>query len=232
MTAGNSSVLKSLHLNSYTFLPQLISMSFPLYLKKFQLQGKSIELFVPDPSIVQQRYRQGDIPFPYWSQVWPSALVLGDFLLRNIDLIKNKKVVELAAGLGLPSMIAAEYASHVLCSDYLAEPVAIMQRSAIHNGFNNLQVKILNWQSLPEDLEADVVLLSDINYEPKEFEQQYQLINFLLQKNTLVILSTPPRLAGKKFIEQLLPLCKHQEEIIGFSEENETVINVFVLSIN
>jgi predicted nicotinamide N-methyase len=204
-------------------------MSFPLYLKKFQLQGKTIELFVPDPSLVQQRFRQGDIPFPYWSQVWPSALALGDFLLRNINLIKNKRIVELAAGLGLPSMIAAKYASHVLCSDYHAEPVAIMQQSALHNGLNNLHAKILNWQSLPGDLQADVVLLSDINYEPKEFEQQYHLINSFLQKNTLIILSTPQRLAGKKFIEQLLPLCKHQEEIIGFSEENEVVINVFVL---
>ncbi len=229
MPAEKFSVPKNLcHLNSSTFCAKFISMSFPLYLKKLQLQDKTIELFVPYPSLVQQRYRQGDIPFPYWSKVWPSALALGDFLLRNIDLIKNKRIVELAAGLGLPSMIAAEFAAHVWCSDYLAEPVAIMQRSALHNGLNNLQAKILNWQSLPDDLQADVVLLSDINYEPKEFELQYQLINSLLQNNTVVILSTPQRLSGKKFIEQLLPLCKHQKEIIGFSEEKEA-INVFVL---
>lgn len=204
-------------------------MPFLLNLKQFNVQGKTIELFVPDPSVVQQRYQQGDIPFPYWSRVWPSALALGDFLLRNIDLIKDKKVLELAAGLGLPSMIAAKYANQVSCSDYLAEPVAIIKQSALRNGLNNLRAEIINWQNLPDDLQADIVLLSDINYEPKEFELQYQLINSFLQKNCLVILSTPQRLTGKKFIEQLMPLCKNQEEIVVLNEGKEVMVNLFVL---
>jgi hypothetical protein len=33
-----------------------------------------------------------------------------------------------------------------------------------------MEAALLDWNALPEDLAADVVLLSDINYEPEAFD--------------------------------------------------------------
>ena len=67
---------------------------------------------------------QATIAFPYWSKVWPSAEALALFILQHPEYIAGKMVVELGAGLGLPSLVAAQMAASVLCTDYEPEAVA------------------------------------------------------------------------------------------------------------
>ena len=43
---------------------------------------------------------------PHRAFVWPSAKLLSEYLLKHPDLIRNKRVVELGCGLGLPSFAA------------------------------------------------------------------------------------------------------------------------------
>lgn len=158
------------------------AVHFSLCLQQFCFEGHCIELFVPESKELQERYRQGNTHFPYWGQVWPAAQALTAFLFDHPHFIQNKKVLELAAGLGLPSLAAARYARTVLCSDYLPEAVAVIKKSAAHNALQNFSVQLLNWQALPHNLEADVLLLSDINYEPSAFDLQRQLIQQFLQR--------------------------------------------------
>ena len=205
-------------------------MSFPLQLKEFSLQQKTIHLFVPDELAVKESYRQGKISFPYWAQVWPSAVALGIFLLEHPHFITNKKLVEIGAGLGLPSIIAAPLAASVICSDMSPEAVAIVQQSANHNQLNNLHAKVLHWNTLPSDLDAEVILLSDVNYDPALFELQLEKLNEFLDQNMLVLLSTPQRLWGKDLLTPLLPFCQLKKDFpIGHNGE-EVMISVFVFS--
>lgn len=204
-------------------------MSFPLQLQQFFIQRQCTELFVPDAKEVQAAYQKGDSPFPYWSQVWPAAIALSEFLLHHSHFIINKKVVELAAGLGLPSIVAARYAYSVISSDYLPEAVEVIELSAQHNHCKNLRVALFNWHSLPQDIEADVLLLSDINYNPDVFTAQHELINYFLQKGATIILSTPQRLIGKEFIAPLLTYCRQQQEILIMHDEKEVAVTVMVL---
>ena len=204
-------------------------MFLPLQLNKFFIQGRCIELFVPDAEQMQAAYKTGSIAFPYWSKVWPAAVALSEFILRHPQYTQSKKVLELAAGLGLPSIVAAFNASAVISSDYLPEPVDCIRRSALHNGLKNLTASLLNWHLLPEDLQADVVLLSDINYDPGAFEVQHQVVNHFLQKGATLLLSTPQRLMAKEFIAPLLPLSSVQEEILVGQEGREVLITVLVL---
>jgi predicted nicotinamide N-methyase len=204
-------------------------MNFSLQLKQFNLQEVCIELFVPESKAIQDSYQQGNIAFPYWAQVWPAAQALAGFLLGHTAYIEQKKVVELAAGLGLPSMVAARYARKVLCSDCVPEAVAIIQQSAAHNRLHNLSVRLLDWERLPEDLEAEVLLLSDVNYDPAAFSLQQELIQSFLQKGAVVLLSTPQRLMAKAFLTPLLFYCREQEEIAIVHEGKEVMISVLVL---
>ncbi|MDB5206759.1 MAG: methyltransferase protein [Flavisolibacter sp.] len=204
-------------------------MSFLLHLKQFLVQGRCIELFVPDVEEVQAAYKKEAIAFPYWSQVWPAAIALSEFLLSHPQYTHNKKVLELAGGLGLPSIIAARNAVSVISSDYIPEAVEAIQRSAKHNGIKNLRALTLDWHSLPQDIVADVLLLSDINYDPAVFALQQQLINSFLNKGTIVILSTPQRLVAKEFITPLSSSCIVQEEVAVEKENEQVLITVMVL---
>ena len=195
-------------------------MLHPLQLQMFTFGQHRISVYVPHLSAVQQAYEQGkkknvQTPLPYWAQVWPAALALGEFIHQHPDYIHNKTVLELAAGLGLPSLIAAHFAQHVTCSDYIEEAVQVVQQSAQYNGLHNLRCRTLNWHHLPRDLAADVLLLSDVNYDPPEFEILYKIIKGFVERGTIVIISTPQRLMAKDFISRLLPWCtlQHQADV-------------------
>src|SRR5687768_15878424 len=154
-------------------------MSVSLQLQHLERPGYTIDLFVPNAQEVQDSYfrqkqEQADVPFPHWTKLWPAALAMADFIHEHPELVQHKNVLELAAGLGLPSFVAARYANRVCCSDYLNEAVATMARSAQHLQLSNVTCLLLDWNYLLADLSADVLLLIDINYDPEQFEQLYK----------------------------------------------------------
>jgi predicted nicotinamide N-methyase len=204
-------------------------MVFPLQVQQFFIQDRCVQLCVPDPGAVQKAYQKGEIPFPYWSKVWPAAIGLGEFLCNHPYYIQNKKVLELAAGLGLPSVMAARSAASVLSTDYMPGAVEAIQRSAEHNGLKNITAALLDWRSLSPLVDADVLLVSDINYDPALFNIQHRQLNLFLQRGTTIILSTPQRLMGKEFIVAWLPFCKHREELTVNDSGSSVLISVLVL---
>lgn len=204
-------------------------MSFELKLHTIQILETSTRLFVPDADAIQKAFSIGEIASPYWSQVWPSALALCEFIVAHSHVVQDKKVLELGAGLGLPSLLAARYAFSVLCSDKEADAVEIIARSALENNLSNLQAVVINWEVISFEINVDVVLLSDVNYEPHVFEKLNALILNFINNGTKIILTTPQRLMAKSFIEPLLKFCVQQEEIL-VKHKNETVpITVLVL---
>lgn len=198
-----------------------------LGLKQFCFGEKSVDLFVPDADQLRDKYNKGLIAFPFWGKVWPAAVALSKFLLQQPYYVQNKNVLELGAGLGLPSIVAAAYASSVVCSDKEGEAVAAIKKSADHNQLANFSTLQLDWSTLPADEKTDVLLLSDINYEPAFFELQQQMLMSFLDKGTTIIVSTPQRLMAKSFFTPLLPSCIYQQEIAVASEEG--IVNISVL---
>ncbi len=208
-------------------------MSLSLQLQHLQRPGYTIDLFVPDAQEVQDNYLQQkqvhvDVPFPHWTKLWPAGLAMADFIYQHPELVQDKKVLELAAGLGLPGFIAARYATTVCCSDYLPAAVATMAQSAQHLQLNNVICEVLDWNHLPEDITTDVLLLSDINYDPGQFDQLYEVLLRFLQQGTTILLTTPQRLMAKPFIEQLLPFCKEQFEMTVLYQQQHTPISLYI----
>ena len=83
---------------------------------------------------------------------------------------------------------------------------------------------------MANDSRADIMLLSDINYEPLAFDALMKLVFSFLDKGKTILLSTPQRLMAKDFIRAILPFSKQQEERIVFWEGVEAPISLFVLN--
>lgn len=195
--------------------------------RSFQFGKQSVILALPDMDALKNQWQQGLQPeqdFPFWAKIWPAALGICTFLTSHQDYIKNKRVLELAAGLALPSLIAAQQATTVLSSDYAPDCLPYIQTSVLLNGFNNVSVRLIDWNKLPADLVFDTVILSDINYDPSVFPQLELLFNRLLQQGTTIILSTPQRLMGKPFLLSFMPFCVFTETV----RVEEQEISVFV----
>jgi len=167
-----------------------------------------IHLKIPEPESIKDAYKKAlnldeNIPFPYWSKLWPAAKALALFIAQNPNLFYNKKVAELGAGLALPSFAVAQFASHVEASDYITDSVELINANIVLNGLQNITARVLNWNNLTESEYPEIVLLSDVNYEPSSFEALFQLVSKLLSSSVTIFLATPQRLQGANFINLL-----------------------------
>jgi len=82
-------------------------------------------------------------PFPYWAKVWPSAIALVKVLQTHPSLIRDKKVLELGAGIGLPSLLMASEAKTIQVSDYDSEAVELLRNNIAH--FNYRMYRPYKW---------------------------------------------------------------------------------------
>lgn len=196
----------------------------------YHFEQTSIRLLVPDEQWLQTSWEEKAFTdFPFWGKCWPAAEALAGFLVQHPHYLEGKRVLELAAGLGLPSLVAARSAKEVISTDYLPEPLELIEASAQLNHVTNLRTDILNWHALPENIETDMLLLSDVNYDPTAFDALDRMLEYFLHRKVLVILSTPQRIMARSFIERWMPYQQLQEEQSIIHMGAEVKISTMVL---
>lgn len=177
---------------------------------EFQVGSSEYYLFIPSLQYLQTFYEESKSkgnfkPFPYWGKVWPAAKALQKFLLEvGNTFIQKKQIMEIGCGIGLPSFIASLYADSVLVSDYHEDAINQIKINLGHWPTKNIQTKLFNWQNNFVDNHIEVLLMSDVNYDPVSHESLNRLIGqFLSKPNNTILLSTPDRIAGVNFIDHL-----------------------------
>ena len=67
-------------------------------------------------------------PFPFWAKLWPSSIAMLEALKAHPHLIQNKHVLEIGAGIGLPSLMMAPITKSIRIIDYDKEAVALLKK--------------------------------------------------------------------------------------------------------
>lgn len=188
------------------------------------------ELYIPDPELVRKTYEHllstdSTTPFPFWAKIWPSAFAMIHFLREEPQWIKGKKLLEIGAGIGLPSFTVANQVKEIIISDHATEAVALMEKNIAHMQLANAKAMCFDWNDSPDGIQTEVVLLSDINYAPEQFPSLLKLIHLFLEQGTIIILTTPQRITITPFAEALMDFVKHSSlQVI-----DEVEIRVWVL---
>lgn len=202
----------------------------PYNIEAFEFDNRLFKLAVPDEEALKEWHQQQQsVSFPFWAKVWPASIALTRFILEESHFVTDKAVMEIAAGLGLPSLAAAGYATSVLCTDAVADAVDMINISVQLNNFSNIQAMQMDWNDPDFKPGTDVILMSDVNYNPADFPQLLRLIQNILADKTIIILSTPQRLMAKPFIEAVAAAIVQQKEVAVVHKEEETMCSIFVL---
>lgn len=167
-----------------------------------------LTLYVPDPALIQSTYQKLAAEntatiFPYWAKVWASAHAMTRFLQEKPSWVQNKRVLEIGAGVGIPSFSIASQTKNIIISDYAPDAVALLQKNIELLKLNNAQAVCIDWNHIPDEIIADSILLSDTNYEPAAHNNLVSMIVAFINKGSTVILATPNRLASNPFIERI-----------------------------
>ena len=169
-------------------------------------------------------------PFPFWAKVWPSSIALHDVLKAHPYLIQNKHVLEIGAGIGLPSLMLAPITKSIQISDYEKEAVELLQKNIKHLQLQNAVALQLDWNNMPENMNAEVLILSDVNYDPTQFETLTKLIDKFIHQGCTIILSTPQRIMASPFIQKLEAYIIERYETLVDENDIPKEISILVLS--
>jgi predicted nicotinamide N-methyase len=207
-------------------------MQYPIQLTQISAEKA---IYIPLYEGVQEVYTSllnldPNTPFPFWAKLWPSSIALLDVLKAQPHLIQNKHVLEIGAGIGLPSLMMADIARSVLISDYDKEAVALMKKNIEHLQLQNAEALQLDWKNVPENLNPEVVILSDVNYDPAQFDVLISLIYKFLNQGSSIILSTPQRIMASPFVQKLEAYIIERHEAMVDENDIPKEISILVLS--
>jgi len=200
----------------------------------FNYQNK-FSIYIPEPASIKTTYehlvqKDPNTPFPFWAKIWASSIALCDFLKAHPNWVQGKNVLEIGAGIGLPSFSIANMASSVLISDHAIEAIDLVQKNISYLHLINVSAACLDWNHFPNQINADTILLSDVNYAPDEFEPLLILLNQFLEKGITLIIATPPRIMGAPFIQKLQEFIQQEYKQQVIEENQSTEISIYLLS--
>ncbi|KAK3520768.1 hypothetical protein QTP70_032334 [Hemibagrus guttatus] len=125
----------------------------------------------------------------YGMYVWPCAVVLAQYVWTMREKVQRKTVLELGAGVSLPGIVAAKCGAYVTLSDSAEIPLCLehSRHCCEHNDLPGVPVVGLTWGEISPELRSltpvDIILGSDVFYEPEDFEDVLVTISFLLRRN-------------------------------------------------
>ena len=207
-------------------------MQYPVQLTQI---GAEKAIYIPAYEAVKTIYADllaldPATPFPYWAKVWPSATALHNVLQKHPSLIRDKTVLELGAGVGLPALMIADITNSIQISDYNLDAVELLRKNIEHLELENAEALKLDWNALPESIHPEVIILSDVNYDPTQFETLTKLIEKFIHQESTVILSTPQRIMASPFVQKLEGYIIERHEALVDENGIPKEISILVLS--
>jgi predicted nicotinamide N-methyase len=162
--------------------------------------GRALRIARPvDPEgLIDEARFETDEFMPYWAQLWPSGVALADFVTQCH--LAGSRVVELGAGLGLPSIAAALGGASVLATDWAEDSLAVAAANARRNGVE-IETLACSWEepaALLERAPFDLVLAADVLYERRNVEP---LLDLLPRLAPQVLLAEPGRPYARSFLD-------------------------------
>ena len=124
----------------------------------------------------------------------------------------------------------ADIAKSIQISDYDKEAVALLQKNIEHLQLQNAEALQLDWNAIPENLQPDVILLSDVNYDPGQFDVLIHLIDEFMNQGCAIILSTPQRIMASPFVQKLEAYITDRYEALVDENGLNQEISILVLS--
>lgn len=157
-------------------------------------------------SLLQKGLQHEDVAderIPYWAELWPSAMGLSRYIIEHTTLFADKKTIEIGAGLGLPSMVAARFGASVLCTDYLPDAVDFARKNALQNKIDRIDFAVFDWRNSQNAPKYDILLASDVAYERKMLSPLLEGFKNLTHPQSIILMSEPNRYMAADFFLQL-----------------------------
>ena len=141
--------------------------------------------------MTEEEFGLGDLP-PFWAFAWAGGQALARYLIDHPDLVRGRRVFDLASGSGIVAIAAAKAgAAAVAASDI--DPLAI-SAIGLNAELNDVMVVSMQDDLLDRDPgPAEVVLAGDVFYERSMADRVLPFLERASAQGALVLVGDPDR---------------------------------------
>lgn len=145
-----------------------------------------------------------DDDIPYWVELWPSSVILADWLQHNAEALRGRNCLDLGCGLGLTAMCAALAGARVLAVDYIEDALSYAERNAELNNAPGVEWAVMDWNS-PALAQGAFELIwgGDIMYERAFAEPVLACLDYALAPGGRCWIAEPERRVYGHFLALL-----------------------------
>lgn len=151
-------------------------------------------------SMVQSGADFEDERIPYWTEIWPSSIVLCKWLQTCKNIIRGKRCIDLGCGLGLSSIVGNWLGAHVMGIDYEQQALNFANINASLNNVAQPLWVVMDWRNpaiTPRS--ADILWGGDIMYEKRFAEPLLDFFEHTLTDGGRVWIAEPGRTVYNTF---------------------------------
>lgn len=183
--------------------------------------GRSITILHPASAedLIDEADFERDERLPYWAELWPSAKVLAECVVRLDGA--NRRLIELGCGSGLVTTCASLAGFDVVASDYYPDATRFARLNAWWNHAPVPRALTLDWRHLPGTTgRYDLVVASDVLYERAYGDLVARAVAAVLAPEGFALIADPGRVARDDFLGVLpaLGLALRRREEVPFAE--------------
>lgn len=149
-----------------------------------------------------------DERLPYWTELWPAAMVLGGWLDRQRGRIQGRPCLDLGCGLGLSALVGASLGAQVLAIDYEWPAVSFAICNARRNSDKLVAAPVfsqMDWRQPGLKPAAFACIWgADVMYERRFAAPVAALLEQALAPEGTAWFTDPGRTVFKAFLELML----------------------------
>jgi predicted nicotinamide N-methyase len=134
---------------------------------------------------------QHGLPPPYWAFAWPGGQALARHVLDRSELVRDRLVLDFAAGCGIAAIAAAKMGATVTAAEIDHVAAAAL---AMNAALNRVAVAIVDQDVIAAPTQAwNVVLAGDVFYERPMAERVEPWLRSLARAGATVLVGDPGR---------------------------------------
>jgi len=134
--------------------------------------------------------------FPLWAKIWKASWVLSGYL-AELPPDVNQRLLEIGAGVGLVSIVAATFGHQITMTEYNPDALNFARANACLNNCPDLPIKKLDWNHPLLKDQFDLIVAAEVIYDEASFPPLIRLFKSNLKPEGEIILASEIRASGK-----------------------------------